>query len=233
MGSVITEPGRLPLVAPSIFASDFANLERECRGAMDAGGDLLHVDVMDGHFVRNLSLGPALCASLHRAMPEVYLDVHLMVREPERFIEPFAEAGASLVSFHIEVFNRTADAITLAERTRTLGLEVGIVINPPTSVEPVLDMLGAFDLALVMSIMPGFAGQAFMPEVLERCEQISSRLQANQRLEIDGGISPATAESARDAGCDVLVVGSALFGAKPADRAGVIEAVRGGAGASQ
>lgn len=217
----------MPLIAPSIFASDFANLERECRSAMNAGGDLLHVDVMDGHFVPNLSLGPALCASLHRAMPEVYLDVHLMVREPERFLEPFAEAGASLISFHIEVFERASDAATLAERARAMGLEVGIVINPPTDDGPMLDMLGAFDLALVMSIMPGFAGQAFMPEVLGRCERIRDRLQPNQRLEIDGGVSPKTAGAIREAGCDVLVVGSALFGAAEGDRAGVIELIRG------
>ncbi|MBO6514124.1 MAG: ribulose-phosphate 3-epimerase [Phycisphaerales bacterium] len=216
-----------PLVAPSILAADFANLESDASASLDAGADLLHVDIMDGHFVPNLSMGPAVCSSLHKAIPDVYLDVHLMVEDPKAYFRPFADAGANLISFHIEVCDSEQHARDLCGKIEELGLHTGIVINPPTEVERVLPVVDAFDLVLVMSVNPGFGGQAFIPEVLEKGRRIAPLLRENQRLEIDGGIGPETAQSAREAGFDLLIAGSAIYG-KPRDQwPSLIKTIRG------
>lgn len=216
-----------PLVAPSILAADFANLESDASASLDAGADLLHVDIMDGHFVPNLSMGPAVCSSLHKAIPDAYLDVHLMVEDPKAYFQPFADAGASLISFHIEVCDSEQHARDLCGKIEELGLHTGIVINPPTDVERVLPVVDAFDLVLVMSVNPGFGGQAFIPEVLEKGRRIAPLLRENQRLEIDGGIGPETAQSAREAGFDILIAGSAIYG-KPRDQwPSLIKTIRG------
>lgn len=223
---ISTKPSK-PLVAPSILAADFANLESDARASLNAGADLLHVDIMDGHFVPNLSMGPAICASLHKAIPEAYLDVHLMVTDPKAYFKPFADAGANLLSFHIEICDSEQHARDLCGTIEDLGVHTGIVINPPTDVERLLPVVDAFDLVLVMSVNPGFGGQAFVPEVLEKGRRIAPMLLENQRLEIDGGISPQTAESAREAGFDLLIAGSAIYG-KPRDQWGdLIRAIRG------
>lgn len=218
-----TKPAR-PLVAASILASDFGRVAEDARDALDKGADLLHVDVMDGHFVANLTMGADMIRGLRRHLPDTVLDVHLMVERPHEYIASFAKAGASNFSFHLEVCHpfhpHGPEVGELIDRVHDTGMTAGLVINPYTSAWPVEPYLDRLDLVLVMSVIPGLGGQSFMPHVLEQARWLAERVDDRTRLEMDGGLDPDTAPSAVTAGVDVLVAGSSVFKAK--DRATAI-----------
>ncbi|MAD78707.1 MAG: ribulose-phosphate 3-epimerase [Planctomycetaceae bacterium] len=218
-----TQPPPTPIAAASVLAADFACLGDDCARVLDEGADMLHVDIMDGHFVPNLSMGPAVCAAVRKACPNAFLDVHLMVTDPGAYLEPFADAGADHCSMHIEVAAPEA-LLRLRDRCHELGMTAGIAINPETPLERLDPVLEGFDLALVMSVHPGFGGQAFIEDSLEKTRILSSRLRPDQRLEMDGGVSPENAARVIEAGCDVLVAGSAIF--RSVDRPAAIRAIQ-------
>ena len=212
------------LLVPSILAGDHANLAASAGAVAAVGLPWIHLDIMDGHFVPNLTFGPETVAALRRAHRDLFFDVHLMLDEPHRYIEAFAKAGANLISIHIEPHY---DHAATLRRIRELGCQNGIVFNPGTpaaAIEPYLDQV---DLVLAMTVQPGFGGQAFRRDVLPKLAQIQqwrAARQLNFRLEVDGGIDLGTARDCRAQGVDTFVAGTTFF--KAADRVALVNAIR-------
>ena len=203
----------MAMVSPSILSADFAHLGSDCRAVLDAGAQMLHYDVMDGHFVPNISFGVPVLKSLHKALPDAFYDVHLMIDDPLTYAEPFAKAGASLITFHLECGCDTA--ATLA-RIKALGCKTGLSVKPHTSVQALFPYLDQLDLALVMSVEPGFGGQKFMPMALDKIRALREEIDRRGLsclVEVDGGVDAVTGPACVEAGADVLVAGSAVFGA--------------------
>jgi len=198
------------LISVSILSADFSRLGEQIREAEQAGADWIHVDVMDGHFVPNLTMGPVIVKACRR-VTQLPIDVHLMVESPGEFLFDFAQAGASNLTVHIET---CPDMPRTVETIHTLGCRAGIVLNPDTPVESILPYLPIVDLVLVMSVNPGYSGQEFCPEVLPKLSVLQQELAKSDRpvrLEIDGGINAQTIPLARDAGANVFVAASAIF----------------------
>ena len=197
-------------IEPSIYASDFSRLGVQLETLHEAGAKVFHFDVGDGRFIPEITIGPVVAASISPLVRGwgARLDCHLMVAEPEGHFEAIAKAGGDSVTFHVEACDDPARAVTLA---RSLGLGVGVAFNPGTSVEEAVAGADGVDLVLCMSIHPGYSGQAFMPEALDRIARLRELLPEPVRIQVDGGISEETARAARDAGADLLVAGSAIF----------------------
>ena len=202
-------------VAASTLSADFANLHKDCTRLLEAGADVMHFDVMDGHFVPNISYGAPVLTCLHAALPDVFYDVHLMISDPARYAADFAKAGADLITFHLEAVPDTVEEVIAA--IRATGCQVGITIRPGTPVEAVFPYLGVVDLILVMSVEPGFGGQKFLPTTPTRIAAIRAeraRLGCNTLIEVDGGINTVTGPQCIEAGVDWLVAGNSLFRAE-------------------
>jgi ribulose-phosphate 3-epimerase len=210
-------------IAPSILSADFTRMGEEVQSVKDAGADWLHIDVMDGHFCPNLTMGPDMVKAVRKSS-DLFLDVHLMVTNPENFFESFAKAGADLLVFHIETSPDPTDKIKMV---RDLGCRVGLSLNPDKPVASVLPYLDKVDLVLLMSVFPGYSGQKFIPESLSRAAEIKSFIKDNRldcQLEIDGGVSRTTAPDIIKSGVDIVVMGSAFFGDD--DRTGLVRYIK-------
>jgi len=211
-------------IAPSLLAADFGRIATECRRAEEAGADWLHLDVMDGHFVDNISFGPDVVKAA-RAACGMFLDVHLMISRPDHYLPRFLEAGADLVTVHAEAEHDVASTL---EAIRKAGCKAGLALNPATPLAGVLPFLDRIDLLLIMTVVPGFGGQAFMPETMPKLAAAAAEREARGldfHLEVDGGITTATAPLSRQNGADVLVAGSSTFRAK--NMAAAIRGLRG------
>ncbi len=222
MTSTMKQP---TLIAPSILSADFARLGEEVTRVLEDGADWVHFDVMDNHYVPNLTIGPMVCQALRNHGITAPIDVHLMVKPVDRIIPDFAQAGASVISFHPEASEHVDRSLALI---REQGCQAGLVFNPATPLDILEWVIDKVDLVLIMSVNPGFGGQKFIPAALEKLRQARKIIDDSGRdirLEIDGGVKPDNAAEIREAGADTLVAGSAIFGAD--DYAEVVRALRG------
>ena len=200
-------------LSPSILSANFACLGDHCRTVLDAGAGMLHFDVMDGHFVPNISFGIPVLASLHKALPDAYYDVHLMISDPVTYAPAFAKAGASCITFHVEAVQ---DAKAAIRAIRDCGVQAGVSLKPGTPVETIYPLLPLVDMVLVMSVEPGFGGQSFQEAAVERIAALRAACRAqgvNPHISVDGGLNAVTGARCAAAGADVLVAGSTVFSA--------------------
>jgi ribulose-phosphate 3-epimerase len=215
----LPEPGTIE-VAPSILSADFAKLSGEIAEVEAAGVKMIHLDIMDGHFVPNITIGPPVIAKL-REHSSLAFDSHLMISEPGKYIEAFAKAGVDNITFHIEV---TDEPRRMIDRIRDLGCTAGITLNPDTPVEAIADVAPLCDMVLVMTVHPGFGGQAFMDDAARKVVAVREIVGPNVRVEVDGGIDAETTPIVVSYGADTLVAGNAIFG--QSDRIAAIDAIR-------
>lgn len=211
-------------IAPSILAADFSKLAEEVKGVEQLGADYIHIDVMDGHFVPNITLGPGLvkCLRPHTTLP---FDVHLMIEQPDQYIKDFVDAGADIITVHVEACRHLHRTLQLIKQ---YGVQCGVVLNPHTPLEMIKHVLTDVDWILIMSVNPGFGGQSFISDSLNKIETLNrwrQELGYNYVIEVDGGVNEETARLCEDAGADVVVAGSAVFNAK--DRRQAIEQIKG------
>lgn len=206
-------------VGPSILAADFSNLSSEIRRAEDSGVDFLHCDIMDGHFVPNITFGPLVVKAI-RGCTDLTLDVHLMIEEPQKYLKAFKDAGSDIITIHIETVDKPFELI---KEIKGLGLKAGLSLNPETPVKSIKSFLNAVDLVLVMTVNPGFGGQKFISSCMAKIKEIRENFSGD--LGVDGGINEKTAKLARESGANMLTAGTYLFKAK--DMRGTVQKLRG------
>jgi ribulose-phosphate 3-epimerase len=207
-------------IVPSILSADFANLSSEIAQVTDSGIEVVHLDVMDGHFVPNITIGPAVVKWI-RQCTDAVLDTHLMITDPETYAPEFIKAGADHITFHIETVDEPVDFV---KQLHDLGVTAGVTLNPKTPVETIEKVAPLCEMVLVMTVQPGFGGQSFMDDAAQKCRRIREIVGPDIRIEVDGGIDPETIASARDYGADTFVAGNSIFGER--DRVQAIDRLR-------